>query len=262
MRNHNKVSVIIVTFNNAKTILDCLTSISDGVEIIVVDNNSSDATVSILLKNYDQKIKLIQNSSNLGFGKAVNIGASEATGEYLCFLNPDAKFKSKNGLLDLVEVLEGHPEYGLIGPKLLFLNGETRKTARNLPTLTRAFEEYILGIDNSYDFYTPVKKGLTEVESVVGACMLLRKSLFDKIGGFDERFFMYYEDIDLCRKIRLKGLKVGYFKELEVEHIEGVSGRNVKTYDLLKDSAKEYHGIIEYYLLQLVFLATRILRIK
>lgn len=262
MKSRNSISVIIVTFNNAKTILDCLNSIDEGVEIIIVDNNSSDATVSIISKAYDQKIKLIQNSSNLGFGKAVNIGTREAWGEYLCFLNPDARFKSKKGVQDLVKVLEDHPDYGLIGPKLLYLNGEPRKTAKNLPTLAQAFKEYVLGIGNSYDFYTPVKKGLAQVESVVGACMVLKKSLFDRIKGFDERFFMYYEDIDLCRKIRLKGLKIGYFSEIEVEHIEGVSGRNVKAYDLLKDSAKKYHGIIEYYLLQLVFLAARILKIK
>lgn len=247
-----KISVIIVTFNNQRTIKDCLSSVlhlSGHLEIIVVDNSSADQTVEII-KSFGQKVKLIEPGTNLGFAKANNLGAKNAHGDYFIFLNPDTRIFKKGDLEKLAEVLQENPDYGLVGPKLIYPDGKIQAKARNLPTVKRAFEEYVLGRKGAYDFYQPRSSSLTEVESLTGACMVINKELFQMVGDFNEKYFMYFEDLALCQTIRKKGFKIGYDPEVVVEHAEGVSGASVKTHDFLHTSAKKYHGYPNYWLIQ------------
>lgn len=248
----DQISVIVVTFNNEKTIRSCLNSIfqkSPGVEVIVVDNNSVDKTVEIV-KSFGGKVELLQPGKNLGFSKANNLGADQAKSGYLIFLNPDTQVLQNGGLEKLQDVLSENSSFGLIGPKLIDLNGEQQKSVRNLPTVVRAFKEYILGTKGSYNFYLPGHRGINEVESIVGACMVIRKDIFERAGRFNEKYFLYYEDLDLCRSVRSLGLQVGFSPEVEIRHNEGVSGKGQRTNELLHESAKKYHGLIEYYLIQ------------
>lgn len=255
MPKDKKISAVIVTFNSQKTIKECIDSIltlNPGVEIIVFDNNSSDKTCSVV-KSFGKNVVLIESDDNLGFGKGNNRAAKAASGDYLIFLNPDTKLVTPRGFDILVKTLRNNKSFGLVGPKLLYPDGKTRKTVRNLPTVFGAFEEYILGRKGAYDFYTPDCSSLCEVESIVGACMAIKKDLFDKVGGFDERYFLYYEDLQLCKDVRnLLRLKVGYLPSVSLEHIEGVSGKGQKTLNYLKTSAKIYHGLLQYHLLQLI----------
>ncbi|MDD2822953.1 MAG: glycosyltransferase family 2 protein [Candidatus Daviesbacteria bacterium] len=256
----NRISIIIVTFNSAKTIKACVDSINKFVtdsEIIIVDNNSQDDTCKII-QGFGDKVKLIQPGGNLGFAKANNLGIKSALGEYIIFLNPDTRIMEKDSLEKLVATLEDNTEYGIIGPKLVYPDGSLQSRTRNLPTVLRAFQEYILNKKGSYDFYTPVCKTLCEVESVIGACIVIKKKLFQKVGGFDEKYFMYFEDLELCRNVRLSGLKVGYLPEVKIEHAEGKSGVNQKTSNMLHNSAKLYHGFVKYYLIEAMLIAIRV----
>ncbi|KKS65026.1 hypothetical protein A3A14_00875 [Candidatus Daviesbacteria bacterium RIFCSPLOWO2_01_FULL_43_38] len=250
----NGISVIIVTFNNEETIKNCLGSIflnSPGVEVIVVDNNSNDRTVDII-KGFRDKVILLQPGENLGFSKANNLGVDRAKLDFLIFLNPDTEVLQKSGLEKLREALVDNPDFGLLGPKLVYPNNEQQKSVRNLPTIARAFKEYILGIKGSYDFYLPDCESVCEVESVVGACMITRRDIFKKAERFDEKFFLYFEDLDLCRKVRNLGFKVGFYPEVKIKHYEGASGKGQKTNKLLHQSAKRFHGVLEYYLIQII----------
>lgn len=250
----DKTSVVIVTFNSAKTIKVCLDSVikfSSDCEIIIVDNNSTDDTCKII-QAFGSSVKLIEAGGNLGFAKANNLGVKSATGKYLIFLNPDTRILEKDSLDLLKESLEKNPEYGIIGPKLIYPDGLEQPRTRNLPTIKRAFQEYILGKKGDYDFYSPNYKTLCEVEAISGACIIIRKELFQKIGGFNKKYFMYFEDLELCKQVRYSGLKVGFSPEVTIEHAEGKSGTNQKTSQMLHDSAKQYHGLISYFLIQTI----------
>ncbi len=256
-----KISIIIVTFNSAKTIKACLDSIiqfSPNTEIIVVDNSSEDDTRKII-HGFGSRVKLIETGANLGFARASNMGVKSATGEFIIFLNPDTRIIEKNSLSRLGKSLEENSQYGLIGSKLIYPDGLEQARVRNLPTVGRAFQEYILQRKGTYDFYQPNCKTLCEVECVIGACIIIKKELFLKIGGFNEKYFMYFEDIELCKEVRRLGYKIGFLPEVTVEHAEGKSGTAQKVNVLLHDSAKKYHGLINYYLIELILTFPRII---
>ncbi|MFH0937180.1 MAG: glycosyltransferase family 2 protein [Candidatus Daviesbacteria bacterium] len=262
--NKDGISVIIITYNNEDTIKKCLNSIlkySPRSEILIVDNNSQDKTKEVI-KEYGDKVILIESNENLGFAKGNNFGIQKASGNFLVFLNPDTTLTEDNCLLLLKEVLEQNPEYGIIGPKLIYPNGKTQLTVRNLPTAFRAFAEYILGIKRAYDFYEPKCERFCEVESVVGACMMIPKKLFEEIRGFDKRFFMYFEDLAICKTVKEKGYKIGYFPEVAVKHIVGQSGRQQPTSEFLISSAKKYHGVFKYYLISMIIRVGQIIYSK
>lgn len=257
----SKISVIIVTYNNQNEINDCLKSIfnkTSDVEIIIVDNNSKDKTRG-LIKTFGNKIKLIELKDNLGFGKACNLGAENSTGEYLVFLNPDTIILEKDFFTKFANSLEQNKDYGLIGPRIVNHGKITQKSVRNLPTAVGAFKEYILGQKGVYDFYLPDCQNLCEVESIVGACIAIKKNIFEKLGGFDNKYFMYFEDLELCRSIRKIGLKVGYLPNLEIEHKIGASGFGSPTSSFARTSAKKYFGLFQYYLIEIILMPRRII---
>lgn len=257
------VSAIVVTFNSQRTIQKCLDSIlqaEGNLEVIVVDNASEDQTVEIVKKYSARKVKLIQSSTNAGFSKGNNLGVKYALGDYLLFINPDTEVIQKDAILNLLEILKSHPELGLVGPKLVLADGHVQPSVRNFPTLINAFKEYVLNIKSAYDFYYPEDSSqeVITVDTVVGACMLLSGETFAKVGRFDERYFLYYEDIELCKAIYQQGLKVGFVPSVEFKHILGVSGKGQPTSIYLQRSAQKYHNSFEYLLLQLIFLLQRI----
>lgn len=256
----NKISVIIVTFNNERTIKECLSSLvkfSPDSEIIVVDNGSTDLTLKIV-RGFQKRVTLIEAGHNLGFAKGNNLGVKAALGEYLVFLNPDAILTKAGDLEHLRELMEKNPECGLLGPKLIYPDKTPQPRVRNLPTIYRAFKEYILDKKGAYAFYEPRCQTLCSVESISGACMMIRKELFERVGGFDEKYFMYYEDLQICRCVRARGYKVGFVPEVTVEHAEGVSGQSQKAKDLMQTSARKYFGFFSYYFLELIFFYNRL----
>lgn len=249
----SEISIIIVTFNSESTIKSCLESIlenSADCQIIVFDNASSDKTISVVEKF--NNVILLKSGINLGFSKANNLAAKKTKGKYLIFLNPDTKIKIKGSLNKLVNTLKQNSEYGLIGPKLVYQNGEIQKSVRKLPTIWGAIKEYIFGIKGEYDFYLPNCQGLCEVDSITGACMVIKKEVFEKVGGWNQKYFLYFEDIQFCSDVRNLGLKIGYMSDIVIEHRMGASGINQNTTELSLQSSRIYFGSLKFTVIEFI----------
>lgn len=254
------ISVIVVTYNSQDFIEDCLSSVVKflpDAEVIVVDNNSNDTTVKKIAK-FLPAVKFIKSQKNLGFGAGNNLASKEAKGGFLLILNPDTKFIEP--IDQLISFYNQTPEVGIVGPKLLMPNGQVQPSVRKLPTIWAAFKEFILGIKNAYSQYVPEGGNPVEVECLYGATVLIKKDLFESLGGFDEKYFLYYEDIDLCGRIRNLGKKIYYYPKVKVKHLVGASIASQDKYILNLQSAKIYHGILTFFLLQLIFKMGKLLR--
>lgn len=258
-----KLSIIIVSYNSEEFIKKCISSVlqfSSDREVIVFDNASSDKTVSIL-KNFGSRITLVESKENLGFAKGNNEAAKIAQGEYLLFLNPDTEFFSR-GLTKLIEYYQSNKDIGIIAPKLIMGNGQVQPTVKRLPTVAGAFAEYILKKRNAYSEYIPDLTKPTQVDAVYGAAMLIRRDFFNTIGKFDERFFLYYEDLEFCRRVHNLGKKVIYFPLFSITHLVGATKSSQDKYLLNKKSAQIYHGKLGYLVLQLIFILRRLLQLR
>ena len=250
------LSVIIVNFNTADLTQACIESIlASGskltIEIIVVDNGSSQKLK--LSKSAD--LRLLANTSNLGFAKANNQGIKIARGEYLLLLNSDTKVKPK-ALDHLVGFARANPDAGVVGAKLLNLDGSVQASCLRLPTLARTLKHYWLGQKGLLDKYVPKPQVASQVEAVVGAAFLITPAALDKIRSLDERYFMYYEDLEYCKQVKKIGLKVYYLPTAQIIHYHGASGKNlasdVNQWRRLIVSSKIYHGSFAHYLIYLL----------
>ena len=245
-----KLSVITVTYNNEDTIdsyLKTFQFLPDNSEVIIVDNNSHDRTVE-KLRHY-KTITVLPQDENLGFGKSCNIGVKHSKGEYLLFLNPDTKL-SKNGVSELIKFYDTHPDAGIVAPKLEE-DSKTQPSVRKLPTIIGALKEYYLGMKGSYEAYAPFGDQPIAVESVVGAAVLMKRDLFNKIGGFSSKYFMYFEDLELCRQVLKQGFKVYYVPSVIFYHKVGASFSEKKN-QWIQEASKKYHGYPYWLLLYLV----------
>ncbi len=249
------VSVIIISYNSQDFIKKCIESILKNMpgngEVIVLDNASLDRTVEIL-KRFGNKIHLIESGENLGFAKGSNKAAQKAKGDYLFFLNPDTEMMNPS-LEELVSFYKSHSNAGVVAPRLIMPGGKIQPSVKKLPTIWGALREYILGEKKAYSEYAPVRESAVEVEMVYGAAMLVKKDLFDSLGGFDERFFLYYEDADLCRRIHEIGQKVYYFPKVSIKHLVGGTKSSKDKYKLNRESAIKYHGFFKFMILQFIF---------
>ncbi|MBC8389440.1 MAG: glycosyltransferase family 2 protein [Actinobacteria bacterium] len=241
------ISIIIVNYNSLDFIKKCISSIREHTgknrltyEILVVDNNSSDGSVEYLKEQVkkNNSFYLIANKNNEGFSRASNMGALKAKGEYLLFLNPDTRFIS-GSLGELVDFYSkedrtGRP--GVVGAKILNSDGTLQFSSRSFPTLARQFyESYFLyrifkksRIFGSYFLSWWDHNSQKEVDWVAGSFMFIRKDYFMEAGMFDEDYFMYSEDSDLCLKLYRKGYKNYYFPYFVIEHADsGIASGNM-----------------------------------
>lgn len=257
-----KLSVIIVSYNSEDFIEECVASVLKYIpkegEIIVVDNNSEDKTVEILEK-FGLMIKFIKSNKNLGFGKANNLAVKQALGEYLFFLNPDTEI-NRPIFNELIKFHENTSDCGLVGPKLIMKDGKVQSSVRKLPTVWGAFKEYVLGRKGEYSEYVPEESEPTEVEMIYGAAILIKKDLFEKLNGFDEKYFLYYEDADLCKRVRESGKKIYYYPKVSIKHLVGGTKSNENRSKLNYVSSFKYHGKLGGFFLQLIFLIYRLRR--
>jgi GT2 family glycosyltransferase len=178
------------------------------------------------LKEEFSGITLIKSERNAGMGAGNNIGATTAKGEYLLILNPDTELH-KDALKTMFDYLKANVQTGLVGPKLIYPDGERQVSCYRYPNILLPFlRRTILGRFNKkyLDSYLMNNANLDEIQRVdwlMGSCFLLKKELFDQLGGFDERFFMYFEDTDLCKRINDIGLEVRYLPTATVIHHHG-----------------------------------------
>lgn len=236
------VSVIVVSYNVVGLLEECLTSIlqrpADGlqVEIIVVDNASADGSAEMVAAKFPG-VKLVANRENYGFPRGCNQGLRLAAGRFIFFLNPDARIE-QDGLARLVKFLESRPEVGVCAPLLRYSDGTPQPNRRRFPSYSLAFvESTILQRYRPFRNWAALRRFKFEeqppevahlIDWPVGAAFLVRRAVTDQIGGLDERFFMYSEEVDFCKRVQAAGWQVWYNPEAVVTHAEGrSSGQDV-----------------------------------
>ncbi|MDP6575573.1 MAG: glycosyltransferase family 2 protein [Candidatus Peribacteraceae bacterium] len=221
------ISVCILNYRTPLNAVSCAKNllnqtIADEIEIFVIDNNSDNDTIGILRNRLaDQdKVKIIEVPKNLGFATGNNYGSKYAEGEYLLFLNPDTE-PENDALEKLIDVLKSDPSIGIIAPKLVFTDGTVRDSYRTYPTVVdlvikRSFLKHIFKERmKRYLQYDSSPDKTRDIDWVVGAFMLMKRELFEELGGFDSRYFLFLEDTDLCRKCWNAGKRVLYYPQVE-----------------------------------------------
>ncbi len=261
------LSIIIVGHNNKDLITDCIKSIQEDAslknkEIIVVDNGSTDGSQSAIkkLQKSIPNVTLIENKENLGFAKANNQGIKKARGEYVLLLNSDIIVK-KGSLGKLLAFAKKKKDAGVVGPKLLNIDGSLQPSCFRFPTIGNAIREYWLGEKGLFEKYAPKGKKASTVDALVGAAFLMTPAVLEKVGVLDEKYFAYFEDIDYCRNAWKKGLKVYYYPGAEIIHYHGATFKKMAFKKMVKKedqwrklipSSKIYHGVLKHYILFII----------
>ncbi len=243
------LSIVVLSYNTKDLLVDCVKSViknTKGInyEIIVVDNGSSDGSAEAVSK---LKVKLIRNKENLGFTKGNNQGIKVAQGEYILLLNSDTLI-SDNSLGGIVHWMNAHLEIGVATCALYNRDGSIQGTGGYFPTLIRVFSWMTIqdfpfvdliikpfqpmkekSFSKNLDFYAKEQ----DLDWVTGAFLLTRKKIISDIGGLDEDFFMYGEDVDFCFRVKEKGWKVKYLPQFSIIHYGGAS--SVREFPLLQE---------------------------
>ncbi len=232
-------TVVIVTYNARDIISRCLNSLRHAVEsgfakVVLVDNASTDGTAEFIADQFPW-VTLVRSGFNCGFGAGNNLSLEHLEGDWCFFLNPDATVTERD-LESMAEYLGSNPQVGCIGPSVKDENGN--KTLSYYPftkLLTSIWSASGLNkvlplnkTDGRWELRSRPPDGIVEVDRVLGAAMMVPRKLFERSGGFDERFFLYSEEEDLCLRIRKAGLKVVYYPGAEVVHIGGDTTRHNK----------------------------------
>lgn len=245
-----KVSFIIVNYNVTECLRNCLQSIEKYAaeishEVIVIDNASPDSSWKTLIKEFPN-VKFIENTANEGFSKANNKAVKTAAGEYLYFLNPDTELEGfyLNELLNFAESTEN---FGSLGLRMHDEDGNfLPESKRSVPDISSSFEKFFINFKEnrkkSYYRDDIPENAVAEVEVLTGANLLVKKDIYLKIGGFDERYFMYGEDIDLCYTLMNSGYKNFYYGKYSILHHKGKS--------TVKDSKylERFYGAMQIFL--------------
>jgi GT2 family glycosyltransferase len=254
-----ELSIIIPSFNTKKVLGDCLNSIakftnSKEAEIIVVDNGSSDGSTELLEKlSHEKKITSILSDKNLGFSKAVNLGIKKSSGEYVLILNSDI-IVQPNSIRLLLDFAKNNSNAGIIGGRLLNTDKTPQPSVFHFPSIIGAVKEYWLGQKGKYEKYLPKENDPVRVDAIVGAVMLVSRKVLDRVGFLDEKYFMYFEDLDLCRRTIKAGYRNYYLPKAEFIHYHGLSGKNISanTNLWLVSSSKKFNGLAKYLLITLI----------
>ena len=231
------VSAIVVNWNTRDLLADCLNTLihntqDPDLEIMVVDNASSDGSVEMLRRAFPQ-VRLLLNEANVGFARANNQGMAASHGRYLLLLNSDA-FLQPGALPALVSLAEARPQAGIVGAQLLNLDGSFQASHTAFPTLWREFL-ILSGLGRAlFGRWYPSHgseeaRGPQRVDYVEGACVLVRREAFEAVGGLDEDYFMYAEEVDWCYAMRAKGWQVWYQPAARVVHLGSGSSRRRST---------------------------------
>ena len=231
----NSISIIIVTYNSEKEIVNCINSLLPQMldlngEIIIIDNNSNDSTIHLISELESENISIIQNSDNLGYTIANNQGIQNAKGEYLFFLNPDTLVP--NGVINnLLNKIQEDKNCGAIAPQLRFPNGRIQNSCRRFPRRRDILYESI-GLsklfNNSKEFnYWKMgdfdHKITRSVDQPAGAAIIIPKKIIEEIGLLDEKFPMFFSDVDICKRIWDAGYNIQFNTNSFITHMSGAS---------------------------------------
>lgn len=233
------LSIVIVSWNVRGLLRACLGSVERAreyldLEVIVVDGGSVDGSVGMVREGFDWVV-VVARPDNVGFPKGNNIGIAQASGRYVLLLNPDTEVVG-DALAKMVAYMDANPEVGALGGQLLYPDGVVQSSRRRFPTLaTGYFESTWLepfaprGLLERYYVQDRPDDVISEVDWVVGACLLVRREAIEQVGVMDAAYFMYSEELDWCRRIKGAGWRVVYFPEAQIIHHEGKSSEQVVT---------------------------------
>lgn len=268
------VSTIVVSWNTRDLLAICLNSViaaSDGEEsdIWVVDNGSIDSTDTMLSEAFPE-VNVIENSNNLGFARANNIGITQSRGHYILLLNPDTEIEF-GAIGHMSRFLEDNQNVAAVGPMLLGSDGASQQSASPAPTLIRELSR-MFHIDGllpsatyemrSWNLHRPV-----EVDVLQGACMMIRRSALDEVGLLDEDYFMYSEEIDLCYRLRRAEWTIQWLPNAKVVHHGGQSSKQVPLesfINLYKGKItyfRKHHGVAAAFAYKLILAAASVARL-
>lgn len=223
------ISIIIVAFNSADCIVACVESVlaQTGIafEVIVVDNASKDDTVA-RLAGLDSRV--ISSKENLGFGRGNNLGFAASSGRYVYFLNPDARLASNNALAEICAQMDANRRWGMAGTLILSADGNVES-----PPAT--------GYPGARHVRRDFSKLPGNIAWIMGASMIVRRELYEKLGGFDPAFFLYSEETDLCLRLRELGWEIGHIRDVSVRHIGAASEDTRDPYDV---AARKLTGLL------------------
>lgn len=234
-----QLSVIILNYNVRYFLELCVKSVLESVssinaEVIVVDNNSNDNSCLMLQEVFGGQIRVIENKENIGFSKAYNQAVESSLGDYICILNPDTVV-AEDTFIKSLELLKSKKEIGALGCRMIDGLGKfLPESKRNIPSPSIAVKK-ILGDSKKY-YASLDEKHSGYVEVLAGAFIVMSKSTYIQVGGFDEDYFMYGEDIDLSLKLLKAGFKNYYYGDLTIIHFKGES--TIKNYSY----AKRFYG--------------------
>jgi len=231
------ISIIIVSWNARDYLKQCLESLTPAacrypMEIIVVDNASTDGSAEIVVQDFPH-VHLVRNNSNLGFAKANNIGISASTGQYVCLVNSDVKVLS-DCLNRLIDYCEQHPEVGMAGPRIIGRDGRLQRSCRGFPSLWNMLCR-ALALDSifphckwftGYSLSYWAQDETRPVDILTGCFWLIRRETLARVGLLDESFFMYGEDMDWCKRFWLGGSQLVFVPLAEAIHYGGASSSN------------------------------------
>ena len=252
------ISIVIVSYNGREHLRRCLASLAAHPpavesEVIVVDNDSRDGSAPMVASEFPN-VRLLRMPRNLGFAAGANRGARDAAGEAVVLLNPDSEIEA-DPFAPMLAYLRENADAGIVAPQLLNPNGSLQLSCRSFPSfsvalfnryslLTRLFprnrysKRYLLS-DWQHD-------SIREVDWVSGACLMVRRSLFEQIGMLDEGYFMYIEDVDLCQRAHRAGYKVVYLPQVSVVHHIGRSSRTLPSRSIVARHRSMWHYYKKY----------------
>lgn len=265
-----EISVIIVNWNVRDLLDKCLASLFEAhelaLEVIVVDCNSQDASVAMARDRYP-RVKLLPQLENIGFTRGNNLGMAAAAADTLLLLNPDTEV-CKDSLKTMLAYMQQHQDLGILGPHTLNTDGSHQSTRRRFPTLlTGIFESTWLAklapssVFDSYFMRDTDDDDILEVDWVQGSALMLRRALFQDIGGLDEGFVMYSEELDFCKRAKDAGWKVAYHGRAKIKHHGGKSSEQVAAFKQIHFHSsklryfRKHHGYGHYVLLRALLLA-------
>ncbi|MGE3979687.1 MAG: glycosyltransferase family 2 protein, partial [Nitrospira sp.] len=233
------LSIAIVSYNTRGLMLECLRSVFESTlavrfEVIVVDNDSKDGTVEAIRTSYPT-VRIIVNHENRGFSKGVNQALEVGTGRYLLMLNSDTRVR-RQALDRMVECLDGEPEIGAVGCKQWTENGRLYQSCFPFPSI----QDHLIHASFLRKFAPAWLEALAakqaidctksqDVGWINGACLMVRTDLMRACGGLDEGYFMYFEDVDLCRALHQRGYRIRHLADADIVHLIGRSGERDRT---------------------------------
>ncbi len=272
------VSVILVNWNGRELLERALSCLYDTIrasqyQVIVVDNASSDGSAAMVRERFPETI-LIENRHNAGFARANNQALKYASGRYILLLNTDA-FVHEGTVDGMVAFMDAHPDAGSVGCRLYYEDGSLQRSCFAFPTLatelwTALFLDKLLPRSRYFGKYQMTYWDMNEtraVDALLGACMLVRREVVARIGLFDERFFMYSEEVDLCYRLREHGYQNYYLPTVSATHLWGGSSRRMRRESFLRlyesrvKFFRKHYGFVRTRLFKSVLLLSSLMRI-